>query len=177
MKTKIVLIVGPSGVGKDTLLRYAREEFGNKLNFAKRYITRKSDLNESNYYIDNYAFEILKHNGYFASSWNAHENYYGIAKRFINPGMNIISISRSKIKDFENQYNNVYTVNITIPKELLKQRLFFRARESEDQIEKRLSRNYEKIEAKKLINFDNSTSLEESKVRFKKLLKEIENET
>lgn len=175
MKTKIILMVGPSGAGKDTLLRHAKEIYGEKLNFVKRYITRESDVNESNYYIDDYAFEILKHNCYFASSWNAHGNFYGIPKRFIKTGMNIISISRSRIEDFESLYDNVYTINVTIPKDQLKQRLLDRARESEEDIEKRLSRNYEKIEARNLIEFDNSGSLEDSKEMFIDILKEIEN--
>ena len=174
MKTKIILIVGPSGVGKDTLLRSSQEKLSSKLNFVQRYITRKADLNESNYYIDEYAFLLLKHNSYFASSWNAHGNSYGIARRFLTTGTNVISISRSKIKDFEKQYDNVYTINITIPKEILKQRLLFRGRETKEEIEKRLSRSYEKIEAKNLINFDNSTSLEESTKRFDNLLIKID---
>lgn len=176
MQTKIVLIVGPSGVGKDTLLRYAKEVYAQKLNFVKRYITRQADLNESNYYVDEYAFEVLRHNGYFASHWNAHGNLYGIPKRFLESGLNIISISRSRIKEFEAQYDNVYTINISIPKELLEQRLLNRARENKEEIEKRLSRTYEKIEARRLIEFDNSKALEESKEKFIKLLKEIENE-
>lgn len=176
MKTKIILIVGPSGVGKDTLLRHAKEELGGKLNFVKRYITRKADLNECNYYVDDYAFELLKHNSYFASSWNAHGNLYGIAKRSIKNGVNIISISRSKIKDFEEQYDDVYTINISIPTEILEKRLLFRGRETKEEIVKRLSRSYKKIEAKNLINFDNSTSLEESIQRFNNLLIKIQNE-
>ncbi|QKF81945.1 phosphonate metabolism protein/1,5-bisphosphokinase (PRPP-forming) PhnN [Halarcobacter ebronensis] len=176
MKSKIVLVVGPSGAGKDTLLRYAKQRLGERVNFVKRYITREADANENNYYIDEYAFEILKHNGYFASSWSAHGNFYGIPKRFIENGLNLISISRSKIKDFEKQYDDVITLNITLPKEKLRQRLISRDRESLEEIEKRLNRDYEKIECKKLIEFDNSALLEESKEKFLELLERIENE-
>lgn len=176
MDTKIVLIVGPSGAGKDTLLKEAKKVFKERVNFVKRYITRESDANESNYYIDEYAFEILRHNSYFASNWSAHGNFYGIPKRFIKNGINIISISRANIKDFENLYDNVYTINITIPKETLKQRLLQRGRESVEDIEKRIQRDYAKIEAKNLIEFDNSDSLEESKKAFITLLERIEKE-
>lgn len=176
MDTKIVLIVGPSGVGKDTLLKYAKEIYKENINFVKRYITRVADTNENNYFVDDYAFEVLKNNGYFLSSWNAHGNAYGIPKSFLKNGVNIISISRARIKDFENSYDNVYTINITIKKELLRQRLFNRGRETLEQIEKRLIRSYEKIEAKKLIEFDNSRSLEESKKSFINLLEKIKNE-
>jgi phosphonate metabolism protein PhnN/1,5-bisphosphokinase (PRPP-forming) len=176
MDTKIVLIIGPSGAGKDTLIKEAKKEFKEKINFVKRYITRESDVNESNYYIDEYAFEILRHNSYFASSWNAHGNFYGIPKRFIKNGINLISISRGRIKDFENLYDNVYTINITLPKEILKQRLLKRGRENKEDIEKRVQREYEKIEAKNLIEFDNLASIEDSKKNFISLLKKIEHE-
>ncbi|WP_321471599.1 AAA family ATPase [Halarcobacter sp.] len=176
MNSKIVLVVGPSGAGKDTLLRYAKEKLNENFSFVKRYITREADVNENNYYIDEYAFEILRHNGYFASSWNAHGNFYGIPKRFIKNGINIISISRARIKDFENLYKDVYTLNISIPKEKLKERLIARGRESSKEIEQRLNRSYEKIQCNKLIEFDNSSPIDESKEKFLELLKSIEND-
>jgi len=176
MNTKIVLIIGPSGVGKDTLLKEARKSLNGSFNFINRYITRKPCKSEDNFYLDEYAFEILKHNSFFISTWNAHRNYYGIAKKSIKNGINIISISRSKIKDFENLYDNVYTINITVSKENLKIRLENRARETDEEIKKRLNRNYPKIEAKNLIEFDNSEKLEVTSKRFLDLLRSIENE-
>lgn len=175
MSTKIVLIVGPSGVGKDTLLKEVKKLLSS-VNFIQRYITRKPDYNESNYYLDEYAFEILKNSGFFISTWNAHGNYYGIAKNSITSGLNIISISRSKIKDFESYCENVYTINITVTKEILRKRLESRNRESSDEIEKRLNRSYETIDAKNLINFDNSDTIENSVKKLFELLNKIESE-
>ncbi|PLY05265.1 MAG: hypothetical protein C0625_14650 [Arcobacter sp.] len=176
MNTKIILIVGPSGVGKDTLLREAKKSLPEGFNFLNRYITRAPCSNEDNFYLDEYAFEILKHKSFFISTWNAHDNYYGIAKNSIKNGINIISISRSKIKDFENSYDNVFTINITVPKENLRKRLENRARETESEIEQRLNRTYEKIEAENLIEFDNSGELEVSSMKFVKLLKSFTDE-
>lgn len=173
MDTKIVLIVGPSGVGKDSLLKHAKKSLNNEVNFVNRYITRKPDLNESNFYVDDYAFEILKHNSFFISSWKAHNNFYGIAKSSIETGLNIISISRSKIKDFENTSNNVFTINITVPKEILQKRLENRGRETKSEIKERLNRSYEKIDATNLIEFDNTKPLEQSSEEFIKLLRNL----
>lgn len=176
MDTKIVLIVGPSGVGKDTLLKGARKILKNEINFVRRYITRKPDKNEKNYFLDEFAFEILKHNSFFASSWNAHGNYYAIAKNSIKNKVNIISVSRAKISDFEKQYDKVYTINITVPKEELRNRLLLRKRESLEQIERRLNRSYPKIEAENLIEFDNSKNIEVSIKDFVELIKKIASE-
>lgn len=176
MDTKIVLIVGPSGVGKDTLLKGARKILKNEINFVRRYITRKPDKNEKNYFLDEFAFEILKHNSFFASSWNAHGNYYAIAKNSIKNKVNIISVSRAKISDFEKQYDKVYTINITVPKEELRNRLLLRKRESLEQIEKRLNRSYPKIEAENLIEFDNSKNIKVSIKDFVELIKKIASE-
>lgn len=173
MDTKIVLIVGPSGVGKDTLLRKLKSRVNIDINFVNRYITRLPDKNESNYYLDDYAFELLKHNGLFISTWSAHDNLYGIAKNSIQNGLNIISISRSKIRDFENYIDNVYTINITVPKDILRHRLETRGRENSLEIEKRLNRSYEKIEANRLIEFDNSKDIETSAKDFICLIKSL----
>ncbi len=171
---KIVLIVGASGVGKDSLLKSIKNQ--PTINFVKRYITRQPDQNESNYYVDKEAFNILDKKNFFVSTWQAHENYYGIARFDIKEGLNIISISRSAIKDFESQYVNVTTINITVSKDILKQRLENRGRETKEQIEKRLNRKYENLNAKKLIEFDNSDPLENSSKKFINLIQRIENE-
>ena len=173
MKKKIILIVGASGVGKDSLIKEAKKELKEEFNFIRRYITRKPDKNEKNYFLENSAFKLLKKNDYFVSSWEAHDNFYGISKNSIKNRLNIISISRSKISDFEKNFEKVYVINITLNKEELKNRLIKRGRESLEEIQKRLDRSYDKIKAKNLINFENDKPFEESKEAFIKLLKEI----
>lgn len=172
MDEKIILIVGNSGSGKDTLLKALKNDFNN-INFVRRYITRKPDKNENNYFLETSAFTVLQTQGFFISSWYAHGNSYGISKASIKTGVNIISISRSKIEDFESNYKNVITINITVKKEVLRKRLENRARESKEEIENRLNRTYPKLNCKNLINFDNSSSLELSIEKFKELIKSL----
>jgi len=114
---KIILIVGASGVGKDTLLRNIKNQV--EANFIKRYITRVPSKDEENYYVDKEAFEILDDENYFISTWKAHDNKYGIAGTLLKKGLNIISISRGAIKDFEDQYDAVTTINIIDASDLI----------------------------------------------------------
>jgi phosphonate metabolism protein PhnN/1,5-bisphosphokinase (PRPP-forming) len=171
---KIILIVGASGVGKDSLLKSLKGKIN--INFVKRYITREPDQNENNYYIDDEAFHRLKKDDFFISTWEAHTNKYAIAKNQIVDGLNLISISRGAIKDFENYFDNVITIEITLSKDMLYKRLKNRGRETEEQIQKRLERSYSKIEAKQIIQFDNSKSIKESSIDFLELLQRIDNE-
>lgn len=166
---KIVLIVGPSGVGKDTILRSIKGKID--VNFVKRYITRVPSKDEDNYFVDNDAFAVLKRANFFVSTWEAHGNSYGIPKNQIKNGLNIISISRGSIKDFEKIYEKVFTVEITLPKDMLYERLKKRARENDKEIYKRLERSYDKIEAKNLTVFSNDKDIESSTKDFIKVLK------
>lgn len=171
---KIILIVGASGVGKDSLLKSLKGKMD--INFVKRYITREPDQNENNYYIDHEALDRLKKDDFFISTWEAHTHKYAIAKNQIVDGLNLISISRGAIKDFENYFDNVITIEITLSKDILYKRLKNRGRETEEQIQKRLERSYSKIEAKQIIQFDNSKSIKESSIDFLELLQRIDNE-
>lgn len=168
---KVVLIVGASGVGKDSLIKAVQNKI--EANFVKRYITRMPDNNESNFYLDDEAFENLKHTNFFVSSWEAHNNKYAIAHSHIKEGLNIISISRGAIKDFEKVFENCITINITVDEEILKQRLLNRGRESLEQIEKRIQRVNMEINAKNLITFDNSKELKVTSLNFIELLQSL----
>lgn len=168
---QIVLIVGASGVGKDSLLKAIKDEV--KANFVTRYITRMPDDNESNYYIGREGFDYLRRCDFFISVWEAHGNIYGISQFSIKSGLNIISISREVIKDFEIFFKDVTTIEIGIPKEMLYTRLKNRGREDDEAILKRIQRSEQKIEAKKLIYFDNSKPLQESKEEFLALLNSL----
>ncbi len=65
----IILLTGPSGSGKDSLLRHARTHFpSERLTFARRYITRPPDSNEDNFFVDDHAFACLQQSGFFPPS-------------------------------------------------------------------------------------------------------------
>jgi phosphonate metabolism protein PhnN/1,5-bisphosphokinase (PRPP-forming) len=172
METKIILIVGASGVGKDSLLKASLEQLPHT-NVIQRYITRKPDENENNHFLSQEAFSQKVHEDEFISFWSAHGNNYGIAKEDIKEGLNIISVSRGSIVDFEKLYDKVLTLHVTLPKEVLRTRLMHRARESSFEIEKRLNRTYESICAKNLVEFDNSLCLEKSAQAFVRIIKDF----
>lgn len=175
----IILVVGPSGSGKDTLLRSARNSFAGKssIAFARRYITRPPDENEDNYYVDAIGFDHLQKSGFFLSTWQAHQNYYGVAEHMVG-GHNrystiVCSISRSAIWDFDSRYENTLTIHVTAEKDVLKERLLKRGRERMADIERRLARAEKKPEARNLLVFDNSSDLQKSCARFSSILKQV----
>lgn len=172
MEKLIILIVGASGAGKDSLTRRAKEVFP-EFNFIKRYITREPDTNEDSVFLDEKRFKSFKENNFFISSWVAHGNYYGIAQEDVREGVNFISISRSVIEDFESFYSNVYTIHVRVSRLELEKRLKKRGRESIGEIEKRLARSYKNVEAKNLIEFDNSCAMQKSLDNFARLIRQI----
>ena len=71
----LVLIVGPSGVGKDTLITGARQALdGDKrFSFVRRLVTRPTDVDlEDHISIDPVEFALGKASGRFALCWDAH---------------------------------------------------------------------------------------------------------
>lgn len=178
---QIVLIVGASGTGKDSLLRSARSYYQNdpRFCFARRYITRPADANEDNFYIDRAGFQILKNHGYFITDWSANGNLYGIpwsATENCPEATLFCSVSRTAIRSFEKQFPQVSAIQITARPEMLLDRLTKRGREDSDAIKKRIARAQEPCRAKNLILFDNTAPLSKTTISFIDLLPELVNE-
>jgi ribose 1,5-bisphosphokinase len=143
---RIVLVVGPSGAGKDTLLRLARSacEADGNIVFPQRVVTRPASEAEDNRELGPDAFRLALAGGEFALHWEAHGHCYALPRRIdddIRAGRTVvINVSRSVIDAVRRAYADVVVVSITAPPEILGERLKMRARGSDGRIEGRLGR-------------------------------------
>lgn len=143
----LVLVVGPSGAGKDTLLNAARAAIGDDpaFRFARRDITRPAgEGGEDHRPVDEPTFLARRDAGRYALWWQAHGLSYGIAADIVDDlarGATVIaSVSRGVIAAAATRFQ-VRVVEITAPPEVLAARLSARAREGADDIARRLLRN------------------------------------
>nr|WP_321457631.1 phosphonate metabolism protein/1,5-bisphosphokinase (PRPP-forming) PhnN [uncultured Cohaesibacter sp.] len=165
-----ILLVGPSGSGKDSLLSYARQKLAHdpRILFVRRCITRKagdpSEDHESMSIID---FQKADMQGRFVISWGAHGLYYGLPVSMLDHlnsgGVAIANGSRKTIPQLRERFSNFLVVNLTVKPEILAKRLANRGRESAAEIERRLARTAE-LDANSLfgaetIHLDNSGAL------------------
>jgi ribose 1,5-bisphosphokinase len=141
----LVLVVGPSGAGKDTLLDVARAtlEGDDRFRFVRRTITRSAEAGgEAHEAVSRHAFAHRR----FALQWHAHGIDYGIplaieaeleAKRVV-----VASVSRTVIADAAARYA-VRVIEVTAPADMLAARLASRGREDHLDIARRLARTVE----------------------------------
>lgn len=143
---RLVLIVGPSGAGKDTLIDLAREVCADDSNvvFARRVVTRESSVFENNVQVTPEAFGIARAAGEFAVDWEAHGLCYALPRGIddeIRDGRCVVAnISRAVVPRLRSAYANVTVVLITAPPEVLAARLVARGRASDGPIGERLNR-------------------------------------
>ncbi|MBR0694197.1 phosphonate metabolism protein/1,5-bisphosphokinase (PRPP-forming) PhnN [Bradyrhizobium lablabi] len=143
---RLVLVVGPSGAGKDTLLGLARAACVEDRNivFPRRSITRKASAFEDNEEVSAEAFERALADGDYAMHWEAHGHRYALSRAIdddIRAGRTVIAnVSRTVIAATRRDYGNVTVVSITAPPDVLAARLAMRARASDGQLAQRLAR-------------------------------------
>lgn len=142
----LVLVVGPSGAGKDTLLTALKERLqGNdEVVFARRAITREADENsEDHATLSMDAFSDLVVRGDVALSWEAHGLGYVLPKEYdadIEAGRTVIANgSRRALQKAQDKYSHFKVMLITAPIPVLAERLAARGRETVAEIEQRLS--------------------------------------
>jgi len=142
----LVLVVGPSGAGKDTVLSLVRAATQNdeRIVIARRVITRPGDGAEQHDTVTEAEFDRAIASGAFAAWWSAHGNKYGIpisTEATIHAGRTVIcNVSRGIVAALRDRYSCVTVVLITAPPELLQQRLAARGRSSDGDLAKRLAR-------------------------------------
>ena len=144
-----VAIVGPSGVGKDTLIAYAKARLGADerlpVHFVRRVITRAADgSTEDHDSLSPEAFERARAGGAFSLSWEAHGLRYGLPEsvdRQIAAGHTVVAnLSRAALPALKVRYRHVAVVAVTASPETLARRLLARGRESADEVSARLAR-------------------------------------
>jgi ribose 1,5-bisphosphokinase len=143
---RLILVVGPSGAGKDTLLGFAKAACVEDANvvFPRRAVTRKSSSAEDNVALSADAFRQALARGDFAMHWQAHGHSYGLPRAIdddIRAGRSVVvNVSRTVIEAARRAYANVVVIAITAPPEVLAERIKMRARSSDGNSEQRLSR-------------------------------------
>jgi len=144
---RLVLVVGPSGVGKDSVLRYAMAHFAGDARFVfpRRCVTRAVDIAaEDHDSLDEQAFDKLASQGAFALKWEAHGYKYGV-RNDINAELQrgcivAVNVSRTIIAEVAGCYQNAAVLEITADPTVRAARLAERGREAADDIRQRTRR-------------------------------------
>ncbi len=141
------LVVGASGVGKDTLLEGARSALAADLRFvfAQRTITRPADAGgEAHLAVTDEEFDKSQKAGGFLLYWSAHNLHYGLPLALaddIAAGRHVVANgSRATIAELAARVPELVVIEVTAPPDLIAARLQGRGRESESAVTARLRR-------------------------------------
>lgn len=157
-KGKLIVISGPSGVGKSTLLRRLFQEYPQKMSFSVSYTSRNPRNGEEHgkdyYFTDVQTFKNKIESNDFLEWACVHDNYYGTGKAEVEA---ILQSGRHCILDIDVQgADSVRNAGIAAtflfisPEniDVLKERLVKRGTESEEAIARRLKNAVGEIEQK-----------------------------
>jgi ribose 1,5-bisphosphokinase len=142
----LVLVVGPSGAGKDALLGAAQQMLAGdgRVVFPRRAVTRDASAFENNHSVTRAEFDAAIASGAYALWWRAHEHGYGVAltvdDEIRKERVAVVNASRTIIGDARQKYQRLSVVLITAPAGVLAERLSARGRASDGDLGGRLQR-------------------------------------
>lgn len=181
---RLVLVVGPSGTGKDTVLDGAKERLGDtpSVLFPKREITRPADAGgEDHIPVSEDVFLEKQSSNAYLLSWQAHGLAYGIPRTIENEmalgKIVVVNASRTIIDDAREVLPGTEVILITAPPSVRAARLASRGRETADQIAPRLSRQVA-LEAERddVWTVSNDAKPEQAINRFLDILSQIQHQ-
>jgi ribose 1,5-bisphosphokinase len=143
---RVIIIVGPSGAGKDTLIGMAKAELAGRddVVFPRRLVTRDADGSEDSLPLAVADFEAGHALGGFSLSWAAHGHGYAYPLAIdddIAQGRTVVlNTSRMVVAAARGRYRQTHVVLIDAAPELRRARLLGRGREEGGVVALRLER-------------------------------------
>lgn len=163
----LIFVVGPSGVGKDSLLAHARSSLENnqEFRFVRRHITRSATAGaEDHHALSSDEFTDWLAADRFALHWDSHGLRYGIDREidaWLCAGHTVVlNGSREHIPVARQRYPGMRVIAITASPAALAQRLAQRRRESADEIIARIAHQPPLPAGLPVIEISNDGSLE-----------------
>jgi phosphonate metabolism protein PhnN/1,5-bisphosphokinase (PRPP-forming) len=176
----VVLVVGPSGAGKDALIAGARAALAGdgRFIFADRHVSRPAHAAEVHVSLTDAAFADAAVRREYALTWTAHGLNYGIPATIddhIRSGRTVVfNASRAIVAEARRRYAHPRIALIECPAEIRAARVALRAREQPPQLRERLTRTVEGFdEAWVDVRIDNSCALQLGIERFLAALHKI----
>jgi ribose 1,5-bisphosphokinase len=169
---RVVLVVGPSGAGKDAILREAQSRLANDPSFVfpRRIVTRATSVDEHCETVTVQEFEALVRQGALALHWNAHGLRYGLPAGIDDAVRRrstvVVNVSRQILPAARARYT-CSLVYVDAPLAVRAQRLAARKRERTEDIAARLGRVVEGFDTSQAdLVIDNGNSLDAACHRF-----------
>lgn len=144
MTGRFIAIVGPSGVGKDSVME-AMAARDPRLTLARRVITRPTAAGGEQFEgISVAEFEARRDAGQFALWWPAHGLFYGVpisVDATLQSGRDVLAnLSRTMLETARTRFLHCEIITLTASRDVLETRLHARGREGAEAIAGRLSR-------------------------------------
>jgi len=159
----LIVVVGASGVGKDSLINHARVRFAGRpgVTFVRRVVTRMAHAGaEEHDTLSAEAFAAAEEAGSFAATWQAHGLRYAIPgdvrQELARGGVAVVNGSRAALETIRDAFARVLVVHVTCDPATLSMRLASRGRESAAEQRQRLSRTVELRLPADAVEIDNS---------------------
>jgi ribose 1,5-bisphosphokinase len=143
---RVVLVVGPSGAGKDAVIREVADRLDGdtRFLFPQRVVTREANRAEAHAVLTPAEFEAALGRGSFALHWEAHGLSYGIPADIdtaSRAGLCVVfNASRRVVPVARARYDNAAVVLVDAPFQLRARRLATRDRECARDVDARLKR-------------------------------------
>lgn len=173
MTTRHIAVVGPSGVGKDTLMRAAASAMPD-VHLVRRAITRTRDEGSEDFEpVSAAAFACRRDAGGFVVHWQAHGLHYGVP-HVAGSGISLMNLSRGVLQAAAAALPGLGIIHITADPRVLAQRLAGRGRETADDIAARIARVSDFDAAGlPIVTVDNSAALEVAETAFLAAIQEL----
>lgn len=176
-----VAVAGPSGVGKDTVINYARQQLVTRRQFVfvRRIITRTAHASSEDHdTLLPQDFAAALQSGAFSLVWEAHGLSYALPRSVdadIAAGRVVVAnISRQIIDDLKARYENFVLVVVSAHRDVIAQRLKARGRETDAEIVARLERiAVEDTVRYEAVRLENSGPREQAGARFVSILEGV----